>query len=190
MPKATNPLKWQGCEALIALGLCQFKLPSKLGGAPVFYRGQSDIVPFFVFTPYLKWGAVNTAGHLGLSFTDIDRFAKSLGKGGELPSFMIHTANYPGNLSRYINPADAERGAFKDWAASMDFFLKSYPTSAVELANQLQEGRLGGFRADQQFNARPPDDALATWLAARDISVPPPAPLPIRAVATSSAALQ
>ena len=186
----TNPLKWQGVDALTALGLCQFKLPGRLGGAPVFYLGGGEISPFFVFTPHLKWGAVNTAGLLGLSFKDIDAFVSSSGKGGTLPSFMMHTANFPGDLSRYIDPDEAEHGAFHEWASAIIDCLRRYPTSAEELAIQLREGRLGGFRADQQFTAWPPNEDLATWLAAHGMTPPPPASLPIQAVSTSPAVLQ
>jgi hypothetical protein len=142
MPRATNPLKWQGAEALTALGLCQFKFD----GEPVFYRSQSEIVPVFIFRPKLKWGIVNTQGYVGLSFSNIDGFAKSLGKAGGWPSFMIHTANFPGDLWRYVYPDEADHGAFEDWAGSIDRCLRKYPTSAKEMAMQLREGRLGGYR--------------------------------------------
>jgi len=185
-----NPLKWQGVEALRELDLFRFKLPSKLGRLPVFFIAHLEITPFFVFTPHLKWGAVSTSGRLGLSSSGIDDFVNSAGKIDTLPPFMIHTANFPGHLARYISPDEAERGAFIEWAALINTCLHRYPTSSDEMAAQVRVGRLGGFGAAQQFKASPPSEPLKLWLADRAITVPTNGNLPIRAVSVPSAAIQ
>lgn len=190
MAKATNPLKWQGMEALTELGLSKFKLPGKLGGCPVFYSARFEITPFFVFTPYLKFGAVNVSGLLGLSFAGIDDFVNSAGKNLAAPPFAIHTANFPGDLAPYIFPEAVDEGAFQGWAARIDASVRSYPTSAAEMAAQLREGRLGRFGAAQQFKACLPNDALTSWLADRGIKVPTEGNLPIQAVSAPTPTIQ
>lgn len=186
----TNPLKWRGVDALSAVGLSHFKLPGKLGRSPVFFIAQHQITAFFIFTPHLKWGAVNTAGLLGLSFAGIDDCVNSAGKIATPPPFLIHTANFPGNLARYVDPGEQEDRAFADWAALIHDCLRSYPTSSEEMAAQMHGGRLGSFGAAQQFKASPPSGALKSWLADRAITVPPEGQLPIQAVSGASLAIQ
>lgn len=185
-----NPLKWRGIEALSELGLFRFKLPGKLGRSPVFFNAQMEITPYFLFTPHLKWGAVNTSGYLGLSFSGIDDFVNSAGKIDTCPPFMIHTANFPGHLARYISTDQAEGGAFVEWAALINTCLRLYPTSSAEMALQVRDGRLGGFGAAQQFKASRPDEPLKLWLADRGIVVPTSGDLPIPAVSVPWAAIQ
>jgi hypothetical protein len=185
-----NPLKWRGVEALSALDLFRFKLPVKLGRSPVFFSAYSEITPFFIFTPRLKWQAVNTSGYLGLSFSGIDDFVNSAGKIDTCPPVMIHTANFPGELARYISPDEAEGGAFVEWAASINTCLRLYPTSSAEMDAQVRGGRLGGFGAAQQFKASRPGEPLKLWLADRAITIPTSGDLPIPAVSVPSAAVQ
>lgn len=186
----SNPLKWKGVDALAAQGLSQFKLPGKLGGSPVFFYAQLEITPFFVFTPHLKWGAVSTAGLLGLSFAGIDDFVNSRGKVASPPPFLIHTANFPRDLYRYISPEEEEGGAFGEWATLISDSLRHYPASSEEMALQVQGGRLGRYGAAQQFKASPPSEALKSWLADRGIVIPKDGNLPIQAVSVSSPAIQ
>lgn len=185
-----NPLKWQGVEALTELGLFKFKLPGKLGRAPVFFSANVEITPFFVFTPHLKWGAVSTSGLLGLSFSGIGDFVNSSGKITTPPPFLIHTANFPGDLARYISPEEAEGGAFSEWAALISDCLRRYPTSSEEMDAQVRSGRLGGFGAAQQFKASPPSEPLKSWLAGRAITIPTNGDLPIPAVSSPSHSIQ
>jgi hypothetical protein len=190
MTKVKNPLKWRGVEALTGLGLSQFKLPGKLGGVPVFFSARFEITPFFLFTPHLKFGAVSVSGLLGLSFAGIDDFVNSVGKNLDAPPFLIHTANFPGDLAPYIFPEAADQGAFEDWAALIEACVRNYPTSAEEMAAQVRGGRLGGFGAAQQFKASPPNEALTSWLADRAIRVPTDGALPIQAVSVPTPTLQ
>jgi hypothetical protein len=190
MAKAHNPLKWQGIDALSGRGLNMLKLPGKLGGLPLFYATQLEITPFFIFTPHLKFGAVNVSGLLGLSFAGVDDFVNSSGKNLNLPAFRIYTANFPGDLAPYIFPEAADEGAFEDWATKIDVCVRSYPTSAEELKAQVRDGRLGGFGAAQQFKACPPDEALNSWFADQGIEVPTDGTLPIQAVTTPASTIQ
>lgn len=190
MAKTDNPLKWQGVEALSELGLGTFKLPGKLGSSPLFYASRTEITPFFIFTPFLKFGAVSVAGLLGLSFAGVDDFVNSSGKNLNLPAFRIYTANFPDDLAPFIFPEAAAEGAFEAWAARIDACLRSYPTSVEELAAQLKDGRLGRFGAAQQFKASPPDEALNSWLADRGVKVPTGGTLPIQVVTAPNPTVQ
>lgn len=190
MAKTDNPLKWQGVESLSKLGLGKFKLPGKLGSSPLFYASRTEITPFFIFTPFLKFGAVNVAGLLGLSFAGVDDFVDSSGKNLNLPAFRILTLNFPGDLAPFIAPEEAVDGAFDAWAAKIDECLRSYPTSVEALAAQLRDGRLGKFGAAQQFKASPPDEALNSWLNERGIKIPTNGTLPIQAVSAPNPTIQ
>jgi hypothetical protein len=174
-----HPLKQMGVEALTAAGLSSFRLPSRLGGFSIFSPLSGEIAPFFLFTPHLKWGAIYTGGGLGLRIAGVDDFVIDRDH-HEGPSFSIHTANFPGDLARYITPEEAAQGALTAWAREMYDCLRQYPMSVEDLRAQLQSGRIGPYRADQQLTCVTLSAAFTDWIATHGIQLPEPRPVPIQ----------